>query len=150
MGESLQEQTCALMDTVDFTSVDGNVIAQLDPNNQNPINKVSLCFPLTAMVFFAGIVPNRGSPISRSVAIRIEPHGRLRVVAGLSAADQKKGWKIRLDGIVYHPYMPFNTVPQCEPACFPRPREGQSALGSAGCVKYCAPTMYDRKTNQLV
>merc|ERR1711918_85693 len=69
--------------------------------------------------------------------------------SGLSDEEQNKDWKIRLDGIAYHPFMPFNTVPMCEPACFPVARNGSDTMGSAGCVKYCAPTMYLREADRL-
>ena len=92
----------------------------------------------------------QASSISRSVAVRIEPHGTLRVMAGLSDEEKQIAVKIRLDGITYHPLMPFNTLPPCEPNCFPKARSEQSNMGLSGCLKYCAPTMYDSKTNKLV
>ena len=62
MGETLQTRTCALLGTVNFTSVNSSLVAQLNPNARDPKMGVSLCFPLTAMIFFAGIVNNAVLP----------------------------------------------------------------------------------------
>ena len=68
---------------------------------------------------------------------------------------------VRLDNIMYHSLMKFNTSPQtCAPYCFPTSKLGENGVAVsgeglkyakqlltcvvAGCVKYCTPTQYDR------
>ena len=89
MGTSLQTRTCALQGVVRFTSIGGEAVAQLDPNYRDPTTGQPLCFPLSAMVFFAGVVSGEGvdEPISRSVALQIEPHGRMRVLGPVEPTD---------------------------------------------------------------
>merc|ERR1712146_277137 len=119
-----------------------------DPDLRDPDTKTPLCFPLAAMIFFAGVVDNENSAIARSVAVQIEPHGRLRVVGGSTGVSSKgQKVKIRLDGITYHPFLEFNAVPRtCAPYCFPPSKNGKKEMGSSGCTKYCTPAEYTRKS----
>jgi hypothetical protein len=138
MGSTLQKRTCALQGVAQFTSIGGEAVAQIDPNYRDPATKQPLCFPLATMVFFAGVVADSSSAITRSVALQIEPHGRLRVLG-----EENSDIKIRLDGIVFHPLTPYNQAPKsCAPYCFPAAQEGGEP-GSSGCVKYCTPPQYE-------
>jgi len=136
-GNSLESQTCTLRGVVTFQSIKGQAEAQLDPNLRNPYDKTNLCFPLAAMVFFAGVVSGDSSPIHRHVAVQLEPHGRLRILE-----PELRDLRVRLDGITYYPFMRFNKPnPTCAPYCFPMMAAGVtgSKMKSAGCVKYCTP-----------
>jgi len=144
MGNTIQNRVCALHGVVEFTSLNGEAVAQLDPNLRDPTGpKLPLCFPLSAMVFFAGLVLSTGSPILRSVAVQIEPHGRVLVLAGLTSSEIAAGVKLRLDGIIFQPFARFNSVPGCAPYCFPA-SANSTAMDNSGCVKYCAPEQYSR------
>ena len=44
------------VEQVKFTWIDGNAIAQLDPDLRDPTLHTPLCFPLSTMIFTAGIV----------------------------------------------------------------------------------------------
>jgi len=139
-GNSLESRTCSLRGVVTFQSMDRSAQAQLDPNIRDPSIKTPLCFPLAAQIFFAGVVATKTGPIVRHVAVQIEPHGRLRVIG-----EEAKDIHVRLDGITYYPFMPFNKPnPDCAPYCFPRAKanlaQGNTThMGVSGCVKYCAP-----------
>jgi hypothetical protein len=139
-GNSLESRTCSLRGVVTFQSMDRSAQAQLDPNIRDPSIKTPLCFPLAAQIFFAGVVETKTGPIVRHVAVQIEPHGRLRVIG-----EEAKDIHVRLDGITYYPFMPFNKPnPDCAPYCFPRAKanleQGNTThMGVSGCVKYCAP-----------
>ena len=77
-------------------------------------------------------------------------HFRL-IILGEHQADLM----VRLDSVLYHPLMEFNTYPDnCIPHCFPAGQIGKSGLGVAGiwcielfhseacgsgCVKMCTP-----------
>ena len=134
MGDSLQTRTCTLQGVATFTSIQGSAIAQMDPNLRDPIKNNPLCAPLAAMVFFAGVVEDETAPITRSVAVQIEPHGRLHVLG-----KEPHDLKIRLDGITYHPQTQANISPKvCAPYCFPEDT-GATQMGTSGCVKACTP-----------
>jgi len=147
LGGTLQSRTCALRGVVRFTSIEGQAVAQLDPNLRDTTGLwTPVCFPIASMIFFAGLVDSDAdSAFERSIAVQVEPHGRLRVIGGLTTAEAENGVLVRLDGVAFHPFMPFNTVPSCEPYCFGIPDmvEGKRAMGNSGCVKYCAPTQYN-------
>jgi len=144
MGNTLQQRTCTLHGVVGFTIVDGVATAQLDPNLRDPASGSPLCFPLSAMIFFAGIVDSESSAIVRSVAVQIEPHGLIKVVAGSINAMRATKVLVRLDGITYSPFMPYNAVPRtCAPYCFSSATHG-TTMGSSGCLKYCTPAQYIR------
>merc|ERR1712023_596489 len=119
----------------------GVAIAQLDPNLREPSQRKGspgspLCFPLSTMVFLAGVVKNHTAPISRSIALQIEPHGRLRVIG-----EELKDVNIRLDGITYHLQSQGITSPKtCVPHCFPQD-SGAHNMGTSGCVKACTPPL---------
>ena len=80
-----------------------------------------------------------------NVAVQIEPHGRLKVVAGqihATGAAMTEGSKVlvRLDGIVYHLFMPFNAPPPtCAPNCFTDQTDRNGMRSNMGCQKYCTP-----------
>lgn len=144
MGDTIQTRVCSLHGVVGFSSINGEAVAQLDPNLRDPTGpKLPLCAPLSAMVFFAGLVLGTSSPILRTVAVQIEPHGRMLVLAGLTPSDIAAGVKVRLDGITFQPFARFNSVPGCAPYCFPA-SASSTAMGNSGCVKYCAPEQYTR------
>ena len=109
MGDNLPQRTCTLRGVVKFTTTNGTAAAQLDSNLRDPALKVPLCFPLRAMVFFGGVASESDpdGPITRSVAVRIEPHGRLELIF-----PEEANVRVQLDGITYHPYMEFNTPPR--------------------------------------
>jgi len=136
MGNSLQARTCSLHGVVKFTSIKGVATAQLDPNLREPSTKNPLCSPLAAMVFLAGVVENGTAPITRSVALQLEPHGGLRIFG-----EEPQDVLIRFDGITYHPDAQGNTSPNvCVPYCFPESAGGEH-MTTSGCVKACTPPM---------
>lgn len=142
MGSRPQTRTCALNGIVRFTSQNSVAVAYLDPNYRDPTNNMPFCFPMSTMIFFGGVVASTAdSPIVRTIALQIEPHGRL-VVIGKETRDIY----VRLDGISYHPLMKFNKSPTtCAPYCFPTAAYGAGDMGMSGCVKYCTPTQYVRQ-----
>merc|ERR1712185_349556 len=95
------------------------------------------------------------------VAIRIEPHGVLRVFGQHSFTSPIL---VRLDGIIYQPLIKpthsrptaclnthgtaFNPVsacgePPCVPICFPPPQAYQGEMVMSGCTKLCMPSLED-------
>jgi hypothetical protein len=81
MGKTLQTRTCALVGTVDFKPVNGSIVAQLDQNSRDPYLGTPLCFPISTMIFHAGVVASKvGRSIKHLVAVQIEPQGRIRVI----------------------------------------------------------------------
>jgi hypothetical protein len=154
MGNSIQSRVCTLRGIVEFTALSkGNVVAQIDPNLRDPFLKTPLCYPIAAMLFSAGVVENNSTAITKTIAVRIEPHGAIRVVGG-DAATASKNVRVRLDGITYTPFMPFNTQPSsgCGPSCFPPSHQddqqkGKQKMGVSGCLKYCTPPAYKRAAN---
>ena len=68
-----------------------------------------------------------GERIARTVALQIEPHGRIVIIG-----NEPRDVSVRLDNIMYHPLMHFQFVPQsCAPYCFPAGREGSNGMVSA-------------------
>ena len=125
MGKSFATRTCVLRGVVKFTSVDSTAIAFLDPNYRDPTTRMPFCFPMATMIFLASVTDSNNSRrIARTLALRIEPHGRM-VVIGKEPRDVS----VRLDNIMYHPLMEFNFSPRsCAPYCFPHGREGNSGM----------------------
>jgi len=154
MGTTLPQRTCVLRGVISFTVIDDSAVAQLDPNLRDPVTGNPLCFPLSVMTFFAGVVDSKSSPIMRSVAVQIDMNGLLKVVAGsISAMGATPGAKVlvRLDGISYHPFMPYNAVPNtCAPYCFTPPTHGANSAQSSGCIKSCTPAQYVHKSGTEV
>jgi len=139
MGPTMEVRTCVLKGVIDFTAVNNEAIAHLDPNYRDPKTKVPFCFPMASLVFFAGVVESDrpDAPIQKVVPIQIEPHGRLKLI-GVNSNT-----KVRVDNIMYHPVMKFNKSPSsCAPYCFPDGKMGGQKLGMSGCVKACTPTQY--------
>jgi len=142
IGDTLKSRMCALHGVVKFAKLKGSMIAQLDPDLRDPQLKTSLCSPVSTMIFFAGVVADskKESPLARSVAIQLEPQGRLRVITNYGPQQELL---VRLDGIVYYPFVPFSDVPtNCVPHCFgsyDSATNSTSVTSGTGCVKYCAP-----------
>jgi hypothetical protein len=144
-GNSLHTRVCAFRGVVQFSGMGNDVIAQIDPNLRDPDLK-PLCFPIASLVFVAGVVADENSPISKAVAVQIEPHGTMRIVGG--GVAKKQNVKVRLDGITFTPFMTFNTQPNsgCSPNCFPQSTSGVAKeMGISGCLKYCTPPEYGLK-----
>jgi len=151
MGNTLQTRVCALHGVIEFTAMENGVLAQLDPNLRDPKLKTPLCFPIAAMMFFASAIPDHSDhswPMSKIVAIQIEPQGTMRIIGGdpeVIAVQQNKKVRVRLDGITYAPFMPFNEPYErggqgCTPSCFPPNSITTGAtMGISGCIKYCNP-----------
>jgi len=153
MGDDIQGRTCVLHGVARFGSIDGSApIAQLDPNLKDQRNgaSIALCAPLSTQLFFGGLVTDSSAPITQSVALQIEPHGRMRIIAGLSPNEMKsESLDIRLDGITYQTYLPFNQPHACVTYCFPLVATIEQ-LESAGCTKTCTPSQYERKADGSV
>ena len=140
-GKHLNNRTCSLRGVVTFQSMRKSAQAQLDPNLRDP-STTPLCFPMATQIFIAGVVKDNNSTIiTRHVAVQIEPHGRLRVVG-----EEPQDINVRLDGISYAPWMPFNTPPSdCVGYCFPKVSTDKAGrtMGVSGCTKYCTPNQYE-------
>ena len=68
------------------------------------------------------------------------------VVVG-GSFEKREAVRIRLDGILFHPFMGFNEVPlTCGGHCFPQSTPGKTTMGSSGCMKYYTPAVYDRSS----
>jgi len=128
MGKSFATRTCVLRGVVKFTSVDSTAIAFLDPNYRDPTTRMPFCFPMATMIFLASVTDsNNSGRIARTLALQIEPHGRM-VIIGKEPRDVS----VRLDNIMYHPLMEFNFSPRsCAPYCFPNGREGNIGMVNA-------------------
>ena len=101
MGADGATRTCVLRGVVKFTSVDSTAIAFLDPNYRDPTTRMPFCFPMATMIFLASVTDSKYfGRIVRTLALRIEPHGRM-VIIGKEPRDVS----VRLDNIMYHPLM---------------------------------------------
>jgi len=142
MGTDVATRTCVLRGVVKFTSIGSTAIAFLDPNYRDPTTRMPFCFPMATMIFLASVTdPKDHQQVARTVALQIEPHGRMMIIG-----KEPKGVSVRLDNIMYHPLMEFNTSPQsCAPYCFPAGKPGEGEMPMAGCIKYCTPTQYVRQ-----
>jgi hypothetical protein len=155
MGDSLHSRTCVLRGVVTFTrDSSDSLVAQLDPNLRDPTLNTPLCFPLNALLFMGGVTSGSKVHITQSVAVRIEPHGRLRITSRVEEVEEEKPntLQVRLDGIIYHPFMRPNTAPTgpCAPYCFPESRANAEMMGApTGCVKQCTPTSISFEHGQL-
>jgi len=140
MGNDISTRTCALRGVANFTRVNGDWVAQIDPNTRDPKVKSPLCFPLNSMIFSAGVVDREGGPIIKAAAIQIEPHGSIRVITQVGPSNGVL--HLQLDGIAYHPLMmaPKPPAPNCAPYCFPaKPLSNSKMSPGTSCVKYCTP-----------
>ena len=128
MGADVASRTCVLRGVVKFTSMDSTAVAFLDPNYRDPTTRMPFCFPMAPMTFLASVTdPNDSQRIDRSIALQIEPHGRIVVIG-----TEPKDVSVRLDNIMYHPLMKFNSSPQsCAPYCFPTGKKSNDGMVSA-------------------
>jgi len=141
MGADVANRTCVLRGVVKFTSIGSTAVAFFDPNYRDPTTRMPFCFPMATMIFLASVTDPNGQQIARTVALQIEPHGRMVIIG-----KEPKDVSVRLDNIMYHPLMEFNTSPQsCAPYCFPAGNRGENEMPMAGCIKYCTPTQYVRQ-----
>ena len=71
----------------------------------------------------AGVVENNSAALTKTVAVRIEPHGAIRIVGG-DAATAPKNVRVRLDGITFTPYSTLVSSRGGEPYRMPSVRDG--------------------------
>lgn len=133
MGSEMELRTCLLRGVARFTATkeeNGDVvaIAHMNPNFRDPETKMPFCFPMSTMLFTAGVVKDTDSEIERVVVLQLEPHGRLVI------KDESRDIIVRLDNIMYHPLVVFNKAPDvCVPYCFPTGMYPSSApMGMSG------------------
>ena len=121
-----------------------SAIAFLDPNYRVPQTNMPFCFPTATRIFFAAVVqPLDHGTVTRTVALQLEPHGRMLIVG-----KESHNLSVRLDNIMYHPIMPFNKSPfTCDPCCFPTGKLEGKGMNIAGCVKCCTPSQYVKQKN---
>jgi chemotaxis protein histidine kinase CheA len=151
MGDTLQSRTCMLRGVAEFEKINGDWVAQIDPNVRDPKVKAPLCFVLNTMVFPAGVVTSTEGQITQLIAIQLEPQGTIRVTTKLNKEPANLRLHLRLDGNLYHPFMPALKPPttNCAPYCFPAKMLARDKMSpGTSCVKYCTPQQLDPDTRK--
>jgi hypothetical protein len=151
MGDTLQSRTCMLRGVAEFEKINGDWVAQIDPNVRDPKVKAPLCFVLNTMIFPAGVVTSTEGQITQLIAIQLEPQGTIRVTTKLNKEPANLRLHLRLDGNLYHPFMPALKPPttNCAPYCFPAKMLARDKMSpGTSCVKYCTPQQLDPDTRK--